>query len=103
MFLRKRIVAVMLVGALLGVSGLAPAQASAAHSRVIGPLPAQAATLSMAKRVRRRRRSRVRTVISRIGVRVPSTRAVRPGLTAIRSWRPFLNSFARGPPRPQNW
>src|SRR5579872_6872788 len=101
MFPRKRIFAVMLVGALLGTSGLAPARASAAHNRVIGPLPAQAATVSERKRSRRRR-SRVRTIVLRIGVRVRRARTIWPRRRAVRSRRPFLKSFARGPPRPQD-
>jgi len=101
MFPTKRIFAVVLAGALLGTSGLAPAQASAAHSRVIGPLPAQAATISERKRPRRRRR-RVRTIVLRICGRVRGARPVWPGRWTVWSRRPFLNSFARGPPRPQD-
>jgi hypothetical protein len=102
MFPRKRIFAVMLVGALLGTSALAPAQASAAHSRVVGPLPAQSATISERKRARRRR-TRVRTIVSRIGVRLRGTRTIRPGRKAVQSRRPVLDTFARGPPRPQDY
>jgi hypothetical protein len=100
MFPRKRIFAVMLVGALLGASALAPAQASAAHSRVVGPLPTQFATLSARKRVRRRRR-RLRTIVRRIGVRVRDAATLRSGRVSVRSRRPSFDAFARGPPRPQ--
>lgn len=101
MFLRKRIFAAMLIGALLGTAALAPAQASAAHSRVVGPLPAQSVTLSERKRTRRRR-TRVRTIVSRTRVRIVGARTVRPGRKAARSRRPFLDTFARGPPRPRD-
>jgi hypothetical protein len=99
MFPRKRMFAVMLVGALLGVSGLAPARASAAHGRVIGPLPAQAATVSDRRRLRRRR-SRVRMIVLRISVRVRRARTIRQERRTVRTRRPFRTSFARGPPRP---
>ena len=69
MFPSKRLFAVMLVGALLGTSALASGQASAARGRVVGPLPALFATLSTRKRTRRRR-TRVRTIVWRTGVRM---------------------------------
>ena len=102
MFPRNRLFAVMLVGALLGTTALAPGQASAAHSRVVGPLPGQVATLSARKRLRRRR-TRVRTILARIGVRVRGAGTIRPGRKAAHSRRPLLDSFARGPPRPQGY
>jgi hypothetical protein len=100
MFPRKRIFALMLVGALLGTSALAPAQASAAHGRVVGPVPLQPAAVSERKRTRRRR-VRVRTIVLRIGVRVRGARMVRPDRKAFRSQRRLLDTVARGPPRPQ--
>jgi hypothetical protein len=91
MFSSKRIFAVMLVGALLGTSALASGQASAAHSRVVGPLPAQFATLSTRKRMRRRR-TRVRTIVWRLGVRVRGAGTIRPGRKTVQSRRPLLGS-----------
>ena len=102
MFPRNRLFAVMVVGALLGTSALASGQASAAHSRVVGPLPAQFATLSTRKRARRRR-TRVRAIVERIGRRAHGAGTIRPGRETVQSRRPPLDSFARGPPRPHGY
>src|ERR1039458_5547899 len=98
MFPRKRVIAVMLAGALLGTSALASGAASAAHSRVVGPVPAQLATGCERKRLRRRR-ARVRTIVKRIGVRVRCAGAIRPARESVRRRRAALDWFARGPPR----
>jgi hypothetical protein len=101
MFLRKRFIAVMLVGALLGTSALASGAASAAHSRVVGPVPAQLATVGERKRLRRRR-TRVRTIVKRVGVLARSASPMRPGRQSALRRRVAVDWFARGPPRPRS-
>jgi hypothetical protein len=103
MFHRKPIFAVMLVGALLGATTLAPAQAAAAHSCTIGPLPARLAALSERRRGARRSRTTVSKIVRRVGVRLHGPARIRPGRKAVLSRRPLLDSFARGPPRPQGY
>ncbi len=100
MFPRKRVIAVMLVGALLGTSAFASGRASGAHSRVVGPVPARLATVSERMRLRRRH-MRVRTIVRRIGVRVRGAGTIRPARESVRRRRASLDSFARGPPRPR--
>jgi hypothetical protein len=100
MFPRNRIFAVMLVGALLGTSALAPAQASAAHTRVVGPLPGQLATV-VERRRRRHRRMTVRDIVWRLRRRVRDATASRTERTTVHRERLSRGSLARGPPRSQ--
>jgi hypothetical protein len=100
MFPRKRIFAVTLVAALLGTSALAPAQSSAAHARVVGPLPGHIATV-VERRRRRHRRRTVRDIVWRLRRRVRDAAANRTKRTTAHRGRLSRGSFARGPPRPQ--
>jgi hypothetical protein len=95
---RKR--AVTLLAALLGTSALAPAQASAAHTRVVGPLPGQLATV-VERRRRRHRRRTVRDIVWRLRRRVRDATASRTERTTVPRGQLSRGSFARGPPRPQ--